>query len=76
VPSNEVTAALRLWRQEFPPRVTILIVPDKDLKSLYADSFPAGILIRDGVVRSNAVLSGQGPQKILVNMLVGGSAAH
>jgi hypothetical protein len=66
VPSNEILTALRSWRQSLPARVSMLIVPDAELSAFHADSFPAGIVIRDGVVRSNSPLSGRGAQHMLI----------
>ena len=69
VPSNEILSALRLWRQSLPPHVSMLIVPDAELSAFHIDSFPAGIAIRDGVVRSNSILSSQGAEHMLLRAL-------
>jgi len=47
----------------------MLIVPDVELSAFHADSFPAGIVIRDGVVRSNSVLSSPGAERMLLRVL-------
>ena len=65
-PTNESVSALRAWQRTLPPHVTLLIVPDSELSVFHADSFPAGIVIRDGIVRSNSVLSSQGSERVLL----------
>lgn len=69
VPSRQALDGLRSWRRSMPGRIVILIVPEAELDSFYAESFPAGILIRNGTVLSNGVLSGQGAERLLVNAL-------
>lgn len=69
VASRQVLDGLRSWQRSMPGRVVILIVPEAELDSFCADSFPAGILIRNGTVLSNGVLSGGGAEKLLVNAL-------
>lgn len=44
----------------------MLIVPDAELRAFEADSFPAGVVIVDGIVRSNSLLSSQGAVRVLV----------
>jgi hypothetical protein len=39
------------------------------LNAFYVDSFPAGIVIRDGSVRFNGVLFGRGAEHVLVHAL-------
>jgi hypothetical protein len=68
-PPKLIVMAMRMWQQTAPAHVTVLVVPDKELERFHADTFPAGILIRDGVVRSNGVLSTRGAEKELVRML-------
>jgi hypothetical protein len=68
-PSNESLVALRSWQRHLPPRVSILIVPDAALAAFHADSFPAGIVIRNGIVRSNSVLSTQGSERVLLSVM-------
>jgi len=72
-PSHEILKALNLWRQTLPPHASMLIVPEAELKAFHADSFPTGIVIRDGVVRSNSVLSSQGAERMLLRTLTGPS---
>jgi hypothetical protein len=64
-PSNQILPALRLWQQPLPPKISMIVVPDATLRAFHADSFPAGIAIRDGIVRSNGVLSSKGAQRLL-----------
>jgi hypothetical protein len=73
VPSNEILSALRLWRQSLPPHVSMLIVPNAELSTFHIDSFPAGVAIRDGIVRSNSILSSQGAEHMLVRALGDGA---
>jgi hypothetical protein len=68
-PSNQILAALRSWQQPLPPRISMIVVPDSTLRAFHADSFPAGIAIRDGMVRSNGVLSSQGAKRVLFQSL-------
>jgi hypothetical protein len=68
-PSNQILAALRLWQQPLPPQISMIVVPDSTLRAFHADTFPAGIAIRDGVVRSNSVLSSQGAERLLFQSL-------
>jgi hypothetical protein len=68
-PSNESLVALRSWQRTLPPHVSILIVPDAEVAAFHADSFPAGIVIRNGIVRSNSVLSTQGSERVLLSVM-------
>jgi hypothetical protein len=68
-PSNEILAALRSWQQPLPPQISMIVVPDATLRAFHADSFPAGIAIRDGTVRSNGPLSSQGAERLLFHSL-------
>jgi hypothetical protein len=68
-PSNEILSALRSWQRTLPPHVSILIVPDAELRVFHADSFPAAIVIRDGAVRSNSVLSSRGAERMVLRAL-------
>ena len=69
VPSHEVLMALNSWRQNLPPHVYMLIVPDVEMRAFHADSFPSGIVIRGGIVRWNGVLSSRGAERMLVHTL-------
>jgi hypothetical protein len=68
-PSKMILAALRLWQETAPPHVKMLIVSDAELRAFHADSFPAGVVIVDGVVRSNVLLSSQGAVRVLAQAL-------
>lgn len=74
--SNEVLEGLRSWQRSMPKKVPILIVPDSVLSDFHSDTFPAGILIRDGTVLSNAVLSSEGAERLLVGALAGNARAR
>jgi hypothetical protein len=51
----------------------MLIVPNAELSTFHIDSFPAGIAIRDGIVRSNSILSSRGAEHMLVRALGNGT---
>jgi hypothetical protein len=67
--SNEVLEGLRSWQKGLPPKVSILVVPDSVLAEFHSDVFPIGILIRNGIVLSNTVLSSQGAVRLVVDEL-------
>jgi hypothetical protein len=69
MPSDQILDALREWQRTLPPTVSVLVVPDKELNVFHADSFPSGIVIRDGIVRSNTVLSTQGSERLLLSAI-------
>jgi hypothetical protein len=69
IPSDQIRDALREWQRTLPPTVSVLVVPESELNIFHADSFPAGIVIRDGIVRSNAVLSTQGSERLLIGAI-------
>jgi hypothetical protein len=68
-PSREVAEKLRQWQRGLPRTVSILIVPDTVLSGFHCDAFPAGILIRDGLVEANLPLNGRGAQRLLVRTI-------
>jgi hypothetical protein len=70
VASSQVLEGLRSWRRSLPQHVLILILPDGELNTLAADTFPAGILIRDGKVLMNSPISGKGEQRLLLKFLI------
>jgi hypothetical protein len=76
VRSRDVLEGLRSWQRSLPKKVSILIVPDSVLGEFHSDVFPAGILIRDGTVLSNIVLSGEGAERLLVNSLTENTGGH
>jgi hypothetical protein len=59
MPSEQILDALRAWQRTLPP--------NKELNVFHADSFPSGIVIRDGIVRFNSVLSTQGSERLLLS---------
>jgi hypothetical protein len=65
VPSNEILTALREWQRNLPANVHMVIVPNADLTVFHVDSFPAGIVVREGTVGWNGVLSSQGAERML-----------
>jgi hypothetical protein len=69
VPSSQISTALRAWQQNLPSNVHMVIVPNAELSIFHTDSFPAGIVIREGAVRWNGVLSSQGEERILLSTL-------
>ncbi len=69
-------ASLRSWQPDLPKTVSILIVPDSTLSEFHSDIFPAGILIRDGTLLSNSVLSSDGAQRLLLNAFVENSGTR
>jgi len=69
VPSREILMALNSWRQNLPRHVSMLIVPDNELRAFHGDSFPSGIVVSGGVVRWNSVLSSRGAERMLVHAL-------
>jgi hypothetical protein len=69
VPSDPTFTALHSLQQSLPTHVSVLVVPDSQLAAFHADAFPAGIIIRDGMVRSNGPLSGHGSERMLVHTL-------
>jgi hypothetical protein len=76
VQSSQVLEGLRSWQRNLPRKGMILIVPDSVLSEFYSDVFPVGILIRDGTVLSNSVLSSEGAERLLVNAFGQKDAAH
>jgi hypothetical protein len=68
-PSDQIRDALREWQRTLPPAVSVLLVPDAELNVFHADSFPTGIVIHDGFVRSNAVLATQGSERLLLGAM-------
>jgi hypothetical protein len=74
--STAVLEGLRSWQRSLPKKVSILIVPDSVLSEFHNDVFPAAILIRDGTVLSNIVLSSDGAERLLVNASAEIDIAH
>ena len=76
VPSNEISTALRAWQRNLPANVHMVIVPNAELSVFHVDSFPAGIVIREGTLLWNGVLSGQGAERMLLGTLSGRALIH
>lgn len=76
VRSNEILTALREWQRSLPASVHMVIVPDAELSVFHADSFPAGIGIREGTVLWNGVLSSQGAERMLLSTLSDRAFVH
>jgi hypothetical protein len=75
-PSDQTREALRQWQRTLPPTVSVLVVPDAEMNAFHADSFPAGVVIRDGFVHSNSVLSTQGSERLLLGAMANGNEKH
>jgi hypothetical protein len=75
-PSNEILTTLRQWQRSLPTHVRMLVVPNAELSAFHVDSFPAGILIREGKVRSNSVLSSAGAERMLFRPLADHPSKH
>ena len=76
VRSSEVLEGLRAWQRSLPNNVSILIVPDSVLSEFHSDVFPAGILVRNGTVLANGVISSEGAERLLVNAFAEDMGAH
>ncbi|MGB8029291.1 MAG: hypothetical protein WCF30_06455 [Terracidiphilus sp.] len=76
VRSSDVLEGLRSWQRSLPKTVSILIVPDSVLGEFHSDVFPAGILMRDGIVSSNMVLSSEGAERLLTDFFIENAGAH
>ena len=75
-PSDQILTTLRLWQRSLPPHVRMLVVPNAELSAFHVDSFPAGILIRDGKVHSIRVLSSAGAERMLFRPLADHASKH
>ena len=71
----QVLEELRSWQRSLPRRVSVLIVPDEELSAFAADTFPAGILLRDGKVQVNLPFWGNGEQLLVLKVLGGQGSA-
>jgi len=76
VPSSQISTALREWQRNLPANVRMVIVPNAELSVFHVDSFPAGIVIREGTLLWNGVLSSQGAERMLLSALSGRAFAH
>jgi hypothetical protein len=69
VPSDTVLAALRAFEQSSPKNVPLLMVPQALIDGFHIDSFPAGLVIRDGTIMFNEPVSSPGTEQMLVRTL-------
>lgn len=65
-PSPEMLLRLRAFQAKLPAHVSLLIVPDDQLRAFHADVFSTGVVIREGLVVSNAVMAGEGAMRMLL----------
>jgi hypothetical protein len=68
--------ALREWQRNLPANVHMVVVPNAELSVFHVDSFPAGIVIREGTLLWNGVLSSQGAERMLLSTLSGRAFAR
>jgi hypothetical protein len=73
--SPQIVAALAKWQESLPAHVSLLIVPDAELRAFHVDQYPAGIGIRNGFVKFNAPLADTGAVRAMVHSLTG-AAKH
>jgi hypothetical protein len=74
--SPRMVAALRAWQKSLPMQVRVLVVPNGELRSFHTDQFPAGIVIRESTVVSNAVLADEGAQRLALQSLQTADPKH
>jgi hypothetical protein len=68
-----MATALRTWRQSLPLHVSLLIVPDAELRAFHASEYPAGIAIQNGRVTFNAALTDEGAVRMMLGSIQAGS---
>ena len=73
-PNNNLLLAMRDLRKSLPAHTALLVVPDAELKALHADTFPAGVVVRDGKVAANAPLTGKAWVRLVLLGLHGEAA--
>jgi hypothetical protein len=76
VKSPGTDAAVRAWQRALPPQVVPLIVPDSELQAFHIDQYPAAIVIDNGKVVSNIVLSDEGSVRMALMPIRPKRAAH
>ena len=64
---DNVLDGIRAWKQAAPKNVQFVLVPDAVINSFHVDTYPTGVLIKDGIVRANTVLTGEGDVRVLLN---------
>jgi hypothetical protein len=66
-PSAAILKAFEQMRQQFPPRIPLLILPDRELQKLTIADYPSAILIgRDGSIHFNHPLFTNGDLRLLI----------
>ena len=70
--SAPIAEALRTWRQSLPAHVSLLIVPDAELRAFHASQYPAGIAIQNGKVTFNAALTDEGAVRMMLGSVQAG----
>lgn len=73
IASASMATALRTWRQSLPLHVSLLIVPDAELRAFHASEYPAGIAIQNGRVTFNAALTDEGAVRMMLGSIQAGS---
>jgi hypothetical protein len=43
-----------------------MVVPDMELQRLQIDAYPAGLVLRNGIVVSNSVLDSEGAERLML----------
>jgi hypothetical protein len=76
VPSSQISTALREWQRNLPTNVHMVVVPNAELSAFHVDSFPDGIVIREGTLLWNGVLSSQGAERMLLSGVSSRALAH
>jgi hypothetical protein len=64
--SPQLLAALEGWQKGLPPHVRLMVVPDMELQRLQIDAYPAGLVLRNGIVVSNSVLDSEGAERLML----------
>lgn len=64
--SPQLLLALQAWQRGLPPHVRLMVVPDMELQRLQIDAYPAGVLLRNGVLLANSVLDSEGAERLLL----------
>jgi hypothetical protein len=72
--SASMMAALRTWRQSLPAHVSLLVVPDAELRAFHASQYPAGIAIQNSKVTFNAALTDEGVVRMMLGSVQAGKS--
>jgi hypothetical protein len=76
VSSSEISTALQGWQKNLPANVHMVIVPNAELSVFHVDSYPGGIVIREGTLLWNGVLSSPGAEHMLLSTLSDRAFVH